>query len=41
MKVAIILDYIKEFGSHRALTCFRGLRLRVARASQRGKIAER
>lgn len=41
MKVAIVHDYIKEYGPHRSLTCSRGLHPRVARACLRGKGAEK
>ena len=41
MKIALVHDYIKEYGPHIKLTCSRGLRPRVARAFIRGKGAER
>lgn len=37
MKVALVHDYIKEYGPRTMLTCYRGLYSRVARAHLRGK----
>ena len=41
MKIAIVHDYIKEYGPHTELTFSRGLRPRVEGAFLRGKGAER
>jgi hypothetical protein len=40
MKIAIVHDYLIDFGPRTALTCSRGLRPRVARACLRGKGAK-